>query len=187
VSNVTNMHWMFRDCHAFHQVLPWKLHVHVETEEMFVGSHGSLLERRSPGTIRRRNEELAHSIIKRSNHPNMMRIDDDHFSPIEADAPDYTRRLMMDVLRKSPDLLKVMTQEELNHLVIQHKLKIQEILEKRQRKLAEEAKKKHELLMSTTTTRRKRSQSKSKKRPPKTMKRRRTMKPRRENVERGKD
>jgi hypothetical protein len=96
---------MFYDCRAFHQVLPWKLCVDVETVEMFVGSHGSLLERRSPGTIRRRNGELAHSIIKRSNHPNMMHIDDDHFSPIEADAPDFTRRLMANVRKRSPDLL----------------------------------------------------------------------------------
>ena len=105
VSNVTDMSWMFYDCRAFHQVLPWKLCVDVETVEMFVGSHGSLLERRSPGTIRRRNGELAHSIIKRSNHPNMMHIDDDHFSPIEADAPDFTRRLMANVRKRSPDLL----------------------------------------------------------------------------------
>jgi hypothetical protein len=96
---------MFRGCNAFHQVLPWKLHVHVDTMSMFRGSHGSLLERRSPGTIRRRNGELAHSIIKRSNHPNMMRFDDDHLSPIEADAPDYTRRLMANVRKKSPELL----------------------------------------------------------------------------------
>ena len=105
VSNVTNMHEMFKDCHAFHQVLPWKLHVHVDTRNMFRRSHGSLLERRSPGTIRRHNGELAHSIIKRSNHPNMMRFDDDHMSPIEADAPDYTRRLMANVRKKSPELL----------------------------------------------------------------------------------
>ena len=64
-----------------------------------------MLERRSPGTIRGRNGELAHSIIKRSNHPNMMHIDDDHFSPIEADAPAYTRRLMANVRKKSPELL----------------------------------------------------------------------------------
>jgi surface protein len=115
VSNVTNMSTMFYHCHAFHQVLPWKLRAGVRTAFMFHESHGSLLERRSPGTIRRRNEELAHSIIKRSNHPNMMRFDDDHMSPIEADAPDYIERLMANVRKRSPDLLvgKRKTQKEL--------------------------------------------------------------------------
>jgi surface protein len=105
VSSVAIMCAMFYECRAFHQVLPWKLRVGVNTDSMFDGSHGSLLKRRSPGTIRRHNGELAHSIIKRSNHPNMMRFDDDHLSPIEADAPDYTRRLMANVRKKSPELL----------------------------------------------------------------------------------
>jgi len=102
---VTDMSYMFKGCKAFHQDLPWKLRGSVGTNSMFDGSRGSLLERRSPGTIRRRNGELAHSIIKRSNHPTMMRIDDDHFSPVEADAPDFTRRLMANVRKKSPELL----------------------------------------------------------------------------------
>jgi len=49
------------------------------------------------------------------NHPNMMRFDDDHMSPIEAERTDYTRRLMANVRKKSPELLvgKRKTQKEL--------------------------------------------------------------------------
>ena len=105
VSNVTMIRQIFSGCRAFHQVLPWEIRVSAYTYGMFYGSHGSLLVRRSPGTIRRRNMWLAHSIIKRSNHPNMMRIDDGHVSPIEPDHPDFPKRFMANVRKTSPELL----------------------------------------------------------------------------------
>jgi hypothetical protein len=71
---------MFRDCRAFNQVLPWKADPKVG---MFYGSHGSLLEVRSPGTIRQRNQRVTKSIHDMSLHPSM--IDPNSLSPIEAD------------------------------------------------------------------------------------------------------
>jgi hypothetical protein len=108
VSNVTSMAQMFEDCTSFNRILTWNLHENSNNHNMFKGSRGSLMAKRSPvqehdrETIRRRNVQIAHSIIKRANHPNMMRIDNDRFSPIDAHEPDYTRRLMANVRQKSP-------------------------------------------------------------------------------------
>ena len=108
VSNVTNMSNMFEDCRSFIRILPWNLNENVNNHNMFQGSRGSLMATRSPveehdrESIRRRNGHIAHSIIKRANHPNMMRMDNDRFSPIDAHEPDYTRRLMANVRQKSP-------------------------------------------------------------------------------------
>ena len=108
VSNVTYMEKMFEGCTSFNRILTWNLHENANIDDMFEGSRGSLMAKRSPvqehdrETIRHRNGQIAHSIIKRANHPNMMRMDNDRFSPIDAHEPDYTRRLMANVRQKSP-------------------------------------------------------------------------------------
>jgi surface protein len=108
VSKVTDMSSMFFYNTSFNQTLPWKLHNDVRTTHMFIGTGRGIeqvmIERHSPATIRNRNGKIVHSFIKRANHPNMMRFDDGHMSPIEADAPDYTKRLMANIRKKSPEL-----------------------------------------------------------------------------------
>jgi surface protein len=105
VRRVTNMKQLFKDCQAFQQVLPWELCVDVDTTDMFTGSCGALVERHSLDSIRRRNGEIAHSIVKRANHPNMM--DFDSMEPAEADEPDFVLRLMTNVRMTTPELWRV--------------------------------------------------------------------------------
>jgi hypothetical protein len=124
VSNVTHMNQMFENCTEFHRILPWNVdrlfkthnmfnHTYsVQTHNMFNNSHGSFLQKRSPvairshQTVRQRNKNIHQSMMKRSNHPIMMNFDDDHFSPIDSDHPDFSKRLMHNVRKKSPDLLR---------------------------------------------------------------------------------